>query len=348
MYPGGVDTSELKYVPESAFPAIQAYRIYGADIFISVAGTLGIVGVIPPELDGANLTENADRITDLRCHRDYLKYWLMAQPVQSAIEAIRTVGAQPKLALGRIARFRLALPRDTAEQRAIAEALGDVDALLAGLDRLIGKKRDVKQAAMQQLLTGQARLRGFRGEWESKRLGTDVTLLSGHHVLAEYCNDRGDGLPYLTGPADFPERRIRHTKFTKRPGTTCQANDILVTVKGSGSGALVLADGVYCISRQLMAIRVGTWDYRFAYYSLQQNAAKFRAASTGLIPGLSRSDVLDQPLPVPPTTAEQTAIAEVLSDMDAELAALEARREKTRALKQAMMQELLTGRTRLV
>ena len=109
-----------------------------------------------------------------------------------------------------------------------------------------------------------------------------------------------------------------------------------------------MADAAYCISRQLMAIRVSGWDVRFIHYSLLQNAAQFRAASTGLIPGLSRSDILDQPLPLPPTVPEQTAIAEVLSDMDGELAGLEQRREKTRALKQAMMQELLTGRVRLI
>lgn len=97
-----------------------------------------------------------------------------------------------------------------------------------------------------------------------------------------------------------------------------------------------------------MAVRVTEWDVRFVYFSLLQNADCFRIASTGLIPGLSRSDILDQPLPIPPTAAEQTAIAAVLSDMDAEIAALEVRRTKTRDLKQAMMQELLTGKTRLI
>jgi type I restriction enzyme, S subunit len=97
-----------------------------------------------------------------------------------------------------------------------------------------------------------------------------------------------------------------------------------------------------------MAIRVLNGDHRFVYYSILQNGAHFEAASTGLIPGLSRSDILDQPLPTPPTPDEQTAIAAVLSDMDAELSALEARRDKTRDIKQAMMQELLTDRTRLV
>jgi type I restriction enzyme S subunit len=201
---------------------------------------------------------------------------------------------------------------------------------------------------MQQLLTGQTRLPGFHGEWEVKRFGEGIALHSGHHVLAQHCNTQSEGVPYLTGPADFPEGRIRHTKFTTRPSTICSRGDILVTVKGSGSGTIVLADAAYCISRQLMAIRVSDWDARFIYYSLLQNAGQFRAASTGLIPGLSRSDILDQPLPLPPTTPEQTAIAEVLTEMDGELAVLEQRREKTRALKQAMMQELLTGKTRLL
>lgn len=243
--------------------------------------------------------------------------------------------------------LKIALP-PIEEQRAIAEALGDVDALLAGLDRFIAKKRDLKQAAMQQLLTGQTRISGFHGEWEVQKLGADVVLLSGHHVLAEHCHDDPAGVPYLTGPADFPDGRIQCTRFTDRPSTICAAGDILVTVKGSGSGALVVADGAYCISRQLMAIRVSGWDRRFVYYSLLRTGAQLAAASAGLIPGLSRADILDRLLPIPPTTAEQTAIAEVLTDMDAELNALEARREKTRALKQAMMQELLTGRTRLV
>ena len=158
MYPGGVDPSEIKYVPEHAFPAIRNYRIYSEDIFISVAGTLGIVGVVPPELSGANLTENPDRITDIQCERDYLKYCLMSRPIQQTIESIRTVGAQPKLALGRIAQFGLAIPRDTGEQRSIAETLSDVDGLLAALEVLIAKKRAIRQAAMQQLLTGRVRL----------------------------------------------------------------------------------------------------------------------------------------------------------------------------------------------
>ena len=249
-----------------------------------------------------------------------------------------------------------------AEQRAIAEALSDVDGLIGVLDKLIAKKRAIKQVALQQLLTGKTRLPGFensRGyestelglipkDWQVQSLREGITLFSGHHVLARYCNVKGEGVPYLTGPADFPNGTIKQTKFTVRPTSLCEPSDILVTVKGSGAGALVEADSVYCISRQLMAIRVRNWNTRFIFYSLLQNSSKLKAASTGLIPGLSRSDILDQELPLPTDIEEQHAIATILSDMDAEIAALERRLDKTKQIKQGMMQQLLTGRVRLV
>jgi len=144
-----------------------------------VAGTLGIVGKIPAELDGANLTENADKIANINCDRDFLLYNLMSERIQNPIESEKTVGAQPKLALYRIQNFRIALPPNREEQSAIAAALSDVDALLATLDALIAKKRDFKQAAMQQLLTGKQRLPGFSGEWEVKKLGSLAPLQRG-------------------------------------------------------------------------------------------------------------------------------------------------------------------------
>lgn len=184
-------------------------------------------------------------------------------------------------------------------------------------------------------------------DWDVRALREGIELLSGHHVLAQHCNTRGDGVPYLTGPADFPDGKIEQTKFTDRPSTICETGDILVTVKGSGAGTLVKADGAYCISRQLMAIRTEEWESKFLFYSLLQNASQIKAASTGLIPGLSRSDILDQEIQLPKELTEQRAIAEVLSDVDGLLGALEALIAKKEAFKQAAMQQLLTGKTRL-
>ena len=184
-------------------------------------------------------------------------------------------------------------------------------------------------------------------DWETHPLRNDISLLSGHHVLAHNYNYRGNGIPYLTGPDDFPEGQIQQTKFTTKPTTLCRARDILVTVKGSGSGTLVVANTEYCISRQLMAIRAATWNSKFLLYSLLQNASRIKAAVTGLIPGLSRSDILDQVIPLPKNLSEQRAIAAALSDVDGLLGALAALIAKKRAIKQAAMQQLLTGKTRL-
>ena len=232
------------------------------------------------------------------------------------------------------------------DQARVAKALDGASSHVATLERLIAKKQAIKQGMMQQLLTGKIRLPNFTGEWEDKPLWQDVTLVSGYHVLAQYCNERGYGVPYLTGPSDFPHGCIRQTKFTDKPKSLCQENDLLLTVKGSGAGTLIEADASYCISRQLMAIRTKEWDSRFLFYSLLQNASSIKDAVTGLIPGLSRSDVLGQTIPVPPVD-EQRAIAAVLSGMDEELDALDARLEKTRYIKQGMMQQLLTGKIRL-
>lgn len=102
MRPGYVDVEGLMYVPDEAYFWIQKYRIYRDDIYISVAGTLGIVGQIPGYLDGANLTENANRITDIKCNIKFLMYWLMSSKIQGLINQTQTLGAQPKLALTRI------------------------------------------------------------------------------------------------------------------------------------------------------------------------------------------------------------------------------------------------------
>lgn len=183
--------------------------------------------------------------------------------------------------------------------------------------------------------------------WEDRKLADDVSLISGQHVMARDVNTRGEGVAYLTGPADFPHGTINQTKFTTRPTKMCQAGDILLTVKGSGAGSLVRADQQYCISRQLMAIRPRNWDARFLYYSLQQNSASIKEASAGLIPGLSRSDILDQLLPIPSASEEQRSIAAALQDSDDLIATIERLIAKKQAIKQGMMQQLLTGRSRL-
>ncbi|MCK5138072.1 MAG: restriction endonuclease subunit S [Bacteroidales bacterium] len=158
MYNGSVFIEDIKYVPENIFPVIKNYRIYKDDIFISVAGTLGVCGKIPIKLDGANLTENANRFTNITCDRDYLLFYLLSDTIQNKIESERTLGAQPKLALTRIRDFEIALPKTKSEQHQIATILSDMDKEIEILEVKLNKYKSLKQGLMQNLLTGKIRL----------------------------------------------------------------------------------------------------------------------------------------------------------------------------------------------
>jgi len=231
------------------------------------------------------------------------------------------------------------------EQRAIAMALSDVDGLLGGLDRLIAKKRDLKQAAMQQLLTGQSRLPGFRGEWELKRLGDVAEIVMGQSPISSNYNTSGVGLPLIQGNADIESRKTIKRIFTTQITKRGKSGDILLSVRAPVGEVSRTAFDV-CLGRGVCAIR---YDNSFLYHKLiylEPTWAKHSKGST--FDSVNSADVKAFEIQLPASHAEQTAIALVLTEMDDELAALEQRRDKTRALKQAMMQELLTGRTRLV
>lgn len=158
MFMGGVDTAGILYVPPYVQASIARYTISKNDIFISVAGTLGLVGIVPEELDGANLTENADKLTDIKINRDYLFYCLCSDAIQDLIAREATSNAQPKLALKRIREFSFPLPSD-GEQARIAAILAAVDEKL----KLLSTKREshlsLKRGLMQKLLTGEWRIK---------------------------------------------------------------------------------------------------------------------------------------------------------------------------------------------
>jgi type I restriction enzyme, S subunit len=257
----------------------------------------------------------------------------------SRYDALRNVsngGSQDNLSGQLVKAFRVALPpRD--EQRAIAVALSDVDALIAALDRLIAKKRDLKQAAMQQLLTGQTRLPGFDGEWKAKQLSAVCAMKSGESITSASI-DVSSPYPCYGGNG--------HRGFTSR--FTHDGTHALIGRQGALCGNVVLAEGQFFASEHAVVVAPSAdVDVRWLAAVLRcMNLNQYSESSAQ--PGLSVSKLLMLEVLVPPSREEQTATAAVLSDLDAELTALEARRDKTRLLKQGMMQELLTGRTRLV
>ena len=234
----------------------------------------------------------------------------------------------------RFEQLLLPWPPTEAEQRAVAAALSDVDALLGGLDRLITRKRDLKQAAMQQLLTGQTRLPGFHGEWEVKRLGEALTICHGK-------NQRE--VAVANGP--FPILATGGQIGTaSRPLFDEPA--VLIGRKGTINQPQYMETPFWTVDTLFYCSMKDGNDAKFFYYRFCLiDWMQFNEASG--VPSLNARTIekIEIPCPQPP---EQVAIATVLSDIDAEIAALEARRDKTRDLKQGMMQELLTGRTRLI
>ncbi len=288
---------------------------------------------------------------------NYFLQQILSESGQRQIKEAMSGNAITRLTLAKINKLKFPtapLP----EQRAIATALSDVDALLSKLDALIAKKRDLKQAAMQQLLTGQTRLPGFGGEWELKRLG-DVANFH-----------KGKGLPKSSLTLSGTEPCIHYgelfTKYQETIGAIISrtndsqdsfrsvANDVLmptsdVTPRGLAKASCVQIDGVV-LGGDILVIRSDrkrVYGSFLSYVIRREEAQVLQLVSGSTVFHLYGSDMKKFTFPAP-DIAEQTAIATVLSDMDAELTALEARRDKTRALKQGMMQELLTGRIRLV
>jgi type I restriction enzyme S subunit len=252
------------------------------------------------------------------------------------------------------------LPVDIEEQRSIATALSDVDGLLGGLDRLISKKRDLKQAAMQQLLTGQTRLPGFHGEWEVKRLGDMGMFLKGSGVTKEQTRSGTLACVRYGELYTLHNDLVRSFQSWISPEVAATAvqlkqGDIFFAGSGEtkeeiGKCAAFVSDIEAYAGGDIVILRPDDSDSVFLGYYLNTGPIARQKASRGqgdAVVHISSSALSDVRCKLPPLP-EQTAIAKVLTEMDAELAALEKRRDKTRAIKQAMMQELLTGRTRLV
>jgi type I restriction enzyme, S subunit len=234
----------------------------------------------------------------------------------------------------RFERLQLPWPEHEMEQRTIARALSDVDGLLAALEGLIAKKKDVKHAAMQQLLTGKTRLPGFSGQWQTLALGD---LLKICHGRSQREVEVPDG-PYpilATGGQIGTASRPLHDKPS-----------VLIGRKGTINQPQYMETPFWTVDTLFYSVIKGRNIAKFIYFRLcLVDWMQFNEASG--VPSLNAKTIEKIELPCPEPT-EQAAIAGVISDIDAEITALEARRNKTRLIKKGMMQQLLTGRVRLV
>ncbi|WP_454456460.1 restriction endonuclease subunit S [Thauera phenylacetica] len=326
------------------------------EIVIGRRGDMGRCAVVTERQAGWLCGTGSMIIRPRNADPDFLQRVLSSPPAIAAIEESSVGTTMVNLNQGILASLKIPFP-PLPEQRDIAAALGDVNALLSRLDRLIAKKRDLKQAAMQQLLTGQTRLPGFEGEWELKRLGEVAEMGSGgtppSAVSAYYDGD----IPWVAisdmtragKVITSTERNLTAIGLANSAAQMFPAGTVLYAMYAS-LGECSIAGVPLCSSQAILGIRPKSvcLDGTYLYYYLASLKNVVRAlGQQGTQANLNKGMVQDFRLNLPPV-AEQRAIAAVLSDMDTELAALEARRDKTRLLKQGMMQELLTGKTRLI
>ncbi len=323
---------------------LKRYSLLPGDVLMNEGGDLDKLGRGALWLGEIETCVHQNHVFSVRCKPqllgDYLNVWTgSANARRYFLLAGKQTTNLASISKSSLGEMPISLP-SLEEQRAIATALSDVDALIAGLEKLIAKKRDLKQAAMQQLLTGQTRLPGFSGECVVKSLGDIANIKTGSRNNE---NKVEDGLyPFFV--------RSAHVERINTYSYECEA--ILVPGEGQIGSIFHYINGRFDVHQRVYAITqfIEGVSGQYIHLFMSQHFGEWAMQNTvkATVDSLRLPTFQTFHVQLPPTLEEQTAIARALSDMDDELISLESRLAKTRDLKQGMMQELLTGRTRLV
>lgn len=253
-------------------------------------------------------------------------------------EDVATGNGQPNLNTDLIRNIQVPFPPEE-EQAAISKTLSDMDSLLDLLDSLISKKRDLKQAVLQKLLTGQTRLPGFSGEWVSKCLSEVASVAKGSQLKTDDVYEDGQ-FPHLNGG-------MRPSNYTNK--SNVEANSIAISEGGNSCGFVQFMTEPYWCGGHCYSVVPRAIDNRFLYHALKSRQSEIMTLRVGSgLPNIQKSALLSFEFKFPESNLEQIQIAEVLSEMDSEIGILEIRRGKMSNVKQGMIQNLLTGKMRLV
>ncbi len=353
MENGSVSLKNILYVPDEIWPAIKNYTISSNDLYISVAGSLGLVGKIPVQLENANLTENADKLTNIQAHIDFLYHILSSSIVQKHIDGVRTTSAQPKLALERIREFKIPYP-PIGEQQCIAQILSTWDRAIEHVQRLIEAKQRQKDQLVSQLLSGQKRFPGFQDEWNLVKLGAflhpkfrKVVKPSGAYLRLGI---RSHGKGTFTSVVDDPETIALTHLFQVRK------DDLIVNITFAWEGAIALVgpdgDGAL-VSHRFPTYVFDTSKMLPEYFKHLMVTERFFYELDLISPGgagrnrvMNKGDFLKITVTIP-GVEEQKKIASVLGGMDEQIALLKKYLERLKEQKKGLMQKLLTGEIRV-
>ncbi|HKS13544.1 MAG TPA: restriction endonuclease subunit S [Pseudomonas sp.] len=327
-------------ITEEAAESLDEFRLSPGEVIIGRRGDMGRCAVVSEREKGWLCGTGSMIVRPFASVNAYFLQRVLSTPsVIKAIEDSSVGSTMINLNQGTLSSLVVQVP-SVEEQRSVASSLADMDALIRKLDQLVTKKRDIHQAAMQQLLSGQRRLPGYSGNWEVRPLEEIAHIKTGSKNNQDKV-ESGD-YPFFVRSANV--ERINSYSHD------CEA--ILVPGEGGIGSIFHYVNGKFDVHQRVYAISQFVENvsgmYVYLYMSVRfgahamQNSVKATVDSLRL-PTFQVFEVL-----LPPTKEEQTAIAQVLTDMSSELASLEARCAKVRQLKQGMMQELLTGRIRLV
>ena len=338
---------------------MQRYRLRSGDLLVCEGGEVGRAAIWKEPLEECYFQKALHRLrarggfdTELMLH--FLRLLADSGKLRNFVTQT-SIAHLPKESLKRVP-----LPAPpAAEQRAIAAALSDTDALIESLEQLLAKKRQIKQGAMQELLTGQRRLPGFVSDWHVMRLAELADIRSGGTPSTSRSEFWAGEIPWCT-PTDITA--LQGGKYLQQTSRTVSALGLAASsAELIPPGSIVMTSratiGVCAINVVPLSTNQGFKNFvpfecvvgEFLYYLLTVQRQRFLSLCAGsTFLEIGKAQLVGYEVCLPIDKSEQTAIATTLSDMDAELTALEARLAKTRLLKQGMAQALLTGRIRLV
>ncbi|MEO6546174.1 MAG: restriction endonuclease subunit S [Nitrospiraceae bacterium] len=352
---GQIDLGDIGFIKLTPSD-LQRFRLRDGDLLVCEGGEIGRAAIWHQPIAECYYQKALHRLRPKRGYNVTLMLYVLQRLASTGVLLnFVTQTSIAHLPKNKFEKIPIPLLPTKAEQEAIAEALSDTDALIESLEQLLAKKRNLKQGAMQELLTGKKRLPGFSGKWEVTVFGSVAERIVGggtpSRAVANYWS--GD-VPWMTVKDFACHSRFGTLENITNEGLKNSASHLipkhtLITSTRMALGKAVVFEVDVTINQDLKAIfpKKDTAT-QFLYYWFQFNESRIVEMGSGsTVMGLSLGDLRKIPFSKPPLP-EQTAIAAILSDMDAEIAALETKLTKAHQLKQGMMQELLTGRVRLI
>lgn len=364
---GQLDLSDVAFIDDEVHNTFKTTEIKTDDIFLNITGaSIGRSAMADERVTGGNVNQH---VCIIRLEQKYLSpkfinYFLLSKPGQKQIDSFQSGGNRQGLNFGQIRKFLFPLPPTTKEQSAIAAVLSETDSLITNLEKLIAKKEAIKKGVMQALLTGKKRLPGFSEKWRTKKLseiGKPFGGLTGKSKK-DFENGKQPYIPFMNvmsnaiidiGYFDYVTIGSSENQNKVLKGDLL-FNGSSETPEEVGMCSVLLNDvpnlylNSFCfgfrLNRELHANALFLSYFfrssvgRRLFYSSAQGATRYN---------LSKNNFLKIEIPFP-KTEEQEAIADIIKDLENEILHLKGKAEKFRVVKQGMMQNLLTGKIRLV